>query len=88
MNGAANWRWCNVAALFDGWGHDPQLDRALADIVDTPTYRLAGAELRTGMRGVPIAVLRYVEAGPLRIVFKVVLGLDDNELAIVHVSRS
>ena len=88
MTGAANWRWRNAAALFDGWGHDPQLYQALADIADTPTDRLAGSELRTGARGAPLAILRYVEVGPRRVVFRVALGYDDNGLAVVHVSRS
>ena len=88
MSGAANWRWRDADRLFEAWGHDPQLDQALASIADTPTNRLAGSTILTGARGGPLAILRRVEIGALRIVFSVALGYDDNWLAVVHLSRS
>ena len=60
MPGTANWRWRNVVAFFDAWGHDPALATILADIADTPLDRLPGEALRKDAHGTPIAILRYV----------------------------
>lgn len=83
----ANWRWRNLEPLFDEWGHDPQILKALADIADTPTNRLPGSAVWADSNGISLAILRYVQAGTYQIMFKVALDYDFNGLSIVYVTR-
>lgn len=56
-----------MGTVLDDWAHDLLLYQTLADVADTPTDRLTGSEFRTGVRGVPLAMLRYIETDTLRI---------------------
>ena len=88
MPGTANWRWRNVAAFFDEWGHDPQLAAILAAIADTPLDRLPGEALRANADGTPIAILRYVRSRNYLVVFKVDLDDRTNGLLIAAVIQT
>ena len=88
MKRTSNWRWRNVEALLDDWGHDSRLIGTLAKIADTPADRLPGSSVWADRSGTPLAIVRYVQADTYRLVFKVDLGYDFNGLSLVLVTRS
>ena len=88
MTRTSNWRWRNVEAMLDEWGHDTRLIETLAKIADTPTDRLPGSSVWADPSGTPLAILRYVQTENYKLVFRVDLGYDFNGLEIVHVTRS
>lgn len=82
-----NWKWEDLANKLQKWGHDPELDRALAGIADTPVDVLPGRSYRPDTDGTPIAAVRYVDDGPWRIVFMVLLRTDGNVLVLLDIYR-
>ena len=85
--GKPGWRWEGLADKLQQWGHDPELDRALASIADTPVDILPGRAYGADADGTPIAGVRYADDGGWRIFFTVLLREDANVLILMDVYR-